>query len=239
MNMLKNRDVSLFLPVNLLNKIGKRPYFFRFMLLLSLLAASGCAPITPNVLQGLDGSISQAIFVHPTNKNSNQAQLSAWQKQDHSWHRLLFVSAVIGKNGLAHANEKKEGDGKTPSGIYPLGPAFGYAFLMNTGLDYRQVTDNDFWVDDIQSVQYNQWVRGHPQANSFEKMKRPDNLYQYGIVIGYNSHPVVSGAGSAVFIHVWRRYDHPTAGCVATSQRYLRKILLWLDKQYQPVIILE
>jgi L,D-peptidoglycan transpeptidase YkuD (ErfK/YbiS/YcfS/YnhG family) len=210
---------------------------FSFMLCFIMLVLSGCSTIVPKDLQGLKGS--QVIVVHPTGKLSDQATLSAWQKQGNSWHRLFFISAVIGKNGLAVAGDKKEGDGKTPSGIYPLGPAFGYASSINTGLDYRQVTDNDFWVDDPQSVQYNQLVSGIPAARSFERMKRSDNLYQYGVIIGYNRQPVIRAAGSAIFMHVWRRYDHPTAGCVAVSQRYLRKILRWLNKQYQPVIILE
>jgi len=207
------------------------------MLCLSLLAVSGCATIIPKSLQGLNGS--QAIVVHPVNKNSNQAQLSAWQKDGNDWHRLYFVSAVIGRNGLAPVGEKKEGDGKTPSGTYPLGPAFGYASSMDTGLLYRQATDHDFWVDDVRSMQYNQWVSGTPSASSFERMKRPDDLYQYGIVIGYNTHPIVPGVGSAIFMHVWRRYNSPTAGCVALNQRNLRKILRWLEQRYQPVIILE
>jgi L,D-peptidoglycan transpeptidase YkuD (ErfK/YbiS/YcfS/YnhG family) len=211
--------------------------YFRIILCLSLLAMSGCAMITPKSLQGLEGS--QAIVVHPVTKNSNQAQLSAWQKQGNDWHRLYFVSAVIGRNGLAAAGEKKEGDGKTPSGTYPLGPAFGYASSINTGLLYRQATDRDFWVDDVRSMQYNQWVSGTPAASSFERMKRADDLYQYGVVIGYNTHPVIPGAGSAIFMHVWRRYNSPTSGCVALNQRYLRKILRWLEQQYQPVIILE
>ncbi len=63
--------------------------------------------------------------------------------------------------------EKKEGDGKTPSGIYPLGPAFGYASSMDTGLAYRQATDNDFWVDDVRSLQYNQWVQRHACCQFF------------------------------------------------------------------------
>jgi L,D-peptidoglycan transpeptidase YkuD (ErfK/YbiS/YcfS/YnhG family) len=142
-------------------------------------------------------------------------------------------------NGLAARGEKKEGDGKTPSGIYPLGPAFGYASRIDTGLEYHQATDDDFWVDDPQSMQYNQWIKGNPQARSFERMKRSDNLYQLGIVIGYNEHPIVKGAGSAIFMHIWRKYYSPTAGCVALNQRYLRKILHWLQAQDQPVIILE
>ena len=225
-------------PVSSGVKIGCRTVN-KVVLCLGLLALSGCSTVTPHTLQGLDASIHQAILVHPVKENSNQAQLSAWQKQGRGWHRVSFVSVVIGRNGLALVGEKKEGDGKTPSGIYPLGPAFGYASSMDTGLLYRQAADNDFWVDDVRSMQYNQWVSGTPAASSFERMKRSDNLYQYGIVIGYNMHPVIPGAGSAFFMHVWRRYNSPTLGCVALNQRYLRKILRWLDRQYQPVIILE
>jgi len=211
----------------------------KIMLFLILLAMQGCAGITPKSLFGLDPSIRQAILVSPAKKDSNHAYLSAWQRQGMGWHREYFVSAVIGRNGLASAGQKKEGDGKTPSGVYPLGPAFGYAVSLKTGLPYRQATDIDFWVDDPQSMQYNKWVSGTPVARSFERMKRLDNLYQYGIVIRYNMQPVIPGAGSAIFMHVWRRYNSPTSGCVALNQRNLRKILRWLNGQYQPVIILE
>jgi len=193
----------------------------------------------PGDFKVLDPSTHQVIFVHPKIKNSHQAVLSAWQRQAQGWQRLYFVSAVIGRNGLALPGEKKEGDGKTPSGIYPLGPAFGYAAVLDTGLEYRQATDSDFWVDDVRSMQYNQWVNGQPQAGSFERMRRADNLYQYGIVIGYNTQPIVPGAGSAIFMHVWRRYDSSTAGCVAINQRNLRKILRWLNAKEKPVIMME
>jgi L,D-peptidoglycan transpeptidase YkuD (ErfK/YbiS/YcfS/YnhG family) len=209
------------------------------MLCMCLLALQGCCTGNPNILQGLDPSINQVILVHPTNGISHQANLSAWQRDGHVWHRQYYVSAVIGRKGLALPGEKREGDGKTPFGIFPLGPAFGYAPAMSTGLEYRQAGNLDFWVDDVQSMQYNQWVMGKPAANSFERMRRLDNLYQYGIVIGYNMHPIVKGAGSAIFMHVWRRYNGPTSGCVALNQRYLRRILRWLNKEDQPVIIME
>ena len=213
--------------------------YFRIILCFNLLALQGCSTITPRVFDGLDRSISQAVYVHPIYKNSQQAQLSAWQKQGNTWHRVFFVSAVIGRNGLALPGEKKEGDGKTPSGLYLLGPAFGYASSIDTRLQYRVAGNLDFWVDDVKSLQYNQWVNGRPAADSFEKMRRRDNLYQYGIVIGYNTNPIIPGAGSAIFMHIWRRYNSPTSGCVALNQRYLRKILRWLDRQNQPVIIME
>jgi len=212
---------------------------FSFILILTTLILSGCSTVDSKTFYSLDGSVAQVIVVHPIPHNPSQAELSLWQKQSSGWHRLLRISALIGRNGLAPFGTKKEGDGKTPSGRFPLETAFGYAPAIETRLEYRQAGNLDFWVDDPRSVQYNQWVNGMPVAASFERMKRCDNLYQYGIIIGYNDHPIIPGAGSAIFMHVWRRYDHPTAGCVAVSQRYLRKILRWLDKQYRPVIILE
>ncbi|MBF0511745.1 MAG: L,D-transpeptidase family protein [Candidatus Omnitrophica bacterium] len=211
-----------------------RPAFYFILLFLA-----GCCPVTPHVLEELEAPVNQAIVVHPLNKNSTQATLSTWQRKGFIWRRLLLISAVIGKNGLSLVGQKKEGDGKTPQGVYPLGPAFGYAPAINTGLSYRQAGPNDFWVDDKNSRQYNQWVSGMPDAKSFERMRRPDGLYQYGIVIGYNRNPVIPGAGSAIFMHVWRRYNSPTSGCVAVNQRYLRKILRWLNQKDQPVIFLQ
>jgi L,D-peptidoglycan transpeptidase YkuD (ErfK/YbiS/YcfS/YnhG family) len=211
---------------------------YRIMLCLGLLAVQGCVATTPKAFQRLNPSIRQTILVSPTQKSSDQALLSAWQKQGTKWQRVFFVSAVIGRNGLAPDGQKK-GDGRTPSGIYPLGPAFGYGPSIDTGLAYRQATDIDFWVDDVHSMQYNQWVHGKPAADSFERMHRSDNLYQYGIIIGYNMHPIRRGAGSAIFMHIWRRYNGPTSGCVALNQRNLRKVLHWLNRDYQPVIILE
>ncbi len=200
---------------------------------------SGCSTVPPQALQKLDRTVGQAIIVHPVKKDSIQAQLSAWQRRPQGWDRVYQVSAVIGRNSLAAPGEKKEGDGKTPSGVYPLGPAFGYGPSVDTGLAYRQASTQDFWVDDPRSMQYNQWVHGTPTANSFERMKRADDLYRYGVVIGYNTQSPIPGAGSAIFMHIWRNYNKPTAGCVALNQRHLRRILRWLNQEAKPVMILE
>ena len=79
-----------------------------------LLVAQGCCPVTPHALQELEAPINQAIVVHPLNKNSTQAQLSTWQREGAIWRRLLFISAVIGKNGLGLAGQKKKGTAKPP-----------------------------------------------------------------------------------------------------------------------------
>ena len=147
--------------------------------------------------------------------------------------------AVVGRNGIASLHEKKEGDGKTPSGAYPIVMAFGKEAVLKTGLVYRQTMDDDIWIDDSTSDQYNCWVKLPTKAASYEKMRRKDGLYDLGAVIAYNIEPVVPGNGSAIFLHVWRDYGRkPTAGCVALDRGHLRRLLKWLRADKKPEVVI-
>ncbi|MCG6533959.1 MAG: L,D-transpeptidase family protein [Syntrophales bacterium LBB04] len=108
---------------------------------------------------------------------------------------------------------------------------------INTKMPYRQALADDLWVDDPEAPDYNQWVKqSETSAASYEKMKRDDDQYKYGIVIEYNTDPVIKGHGSAIFFHVWKGESSTTAGCVAVSEEDIRKILNWLDPAAKPVI---
>lgn len=147
-------------------------------------------------------------------------------------------NAVIGRNGFAMPGEKREGDGKTPSGVYPVKMTFGYDESVKTKMPYRQALDDDIWIDDANADDYNRWTKKiETHATSYEIMKRDDVLYKYGIVIEYNTDPVIKGNGSAIFLHVWRGKNLPTAGCVAVSEENILKILEWLDPAASPLII--
>ena len=179
----------------------------------------------------------QAIVVKPL--NASNARVTAFEFHDGRWYAVFWpMRATVGRRGVAPLNEKREGDGRTPSGIYDIGVAFGYAKTIPTQLVYHQTTDQDFWVDDVNSPEYNQWVKGTPKAASFELMKRKDDLYRYGAVIEYNTHPIVSGNGSAIFMHIWRGPGKPTSGCVAFSPRSLKHVLQWLNASQKPVIVI-
>ena len=199
---------------------------------------SGCARGQQQSILSSFLEHGQVLIVKPIQNKKSFAVMSAWENNNSHWVEVYTTRVVLGRNGLAPLNVKEEGDGYSPSGVYPIGTAFGYSDHIKTNLDYRQAINEDFWVDDIKSLQYNQWVHGTPQASSFEQMRRKDNLYSISAVIEYNTHPVVPGKGSAIFLHVWRAYYKPTAGCIAASQRNLRKILAWLDKDKDPVIVL-
>lgn len=164
----------------------------------------------------------------------------ALEKRDGVWRQALDpIKAVVGRNGFAPEGEKREGDGRTPSGRFRLGTAFGYAPSVNTKMPYRQVLSDDLWVDDPGTPDYNRWVRqSETQATSYEKMKRDDDLYKYGIVIEYNTDPILPGNGSAIFLHIWAGERQATAGCVAVSEEDILKLLGWLDPAAKPVIII-
>ena len=187
----------------------------------------------------LNEDVAQVLIVHEKTPASVEAVITAWEKKEGGWHAAFEpVDAVLGKKGLVLAADKKEGDNHTPAGLFYLGTAFGYEPQIETKLSYRQADENDFWVDDSESAQYNQWVEGVPQAKSFERLKRGDDLYKYGVVIEHNTAPVVPGAGSAIFLHVWRGNDQPTSGCVAVFEENIKKLLGWLDKEKNPAIFI-
>jgi L,D-peptidoglycan transpeptidase YkuD (ErfK/YbiS/YcfS/YnhG family) len=183
--------------------------------------------------------VQQIIFVTNTDPSSSLVSIYALEKDMGKWRVVLGpIKGNIGRNGFAAFGLKREGDGKTPSGIYPLGTVFGYAPSIDTGMPYRQATKDDFWVDDVNSPFYNRWVTGDVGAASVEKMRREDDLYKYGVVVEYNTNPVVKGYGSAIFFHVWRGEGKPTAGCVAMSEEAILKFLAWLDPEKKPITVM-
>jgi D-alanyl-D-alanine dipeptidase len=184
------------------------------------------------------GKSGQLIFAINTDPSSFRVTIHTLEKTREAWQPVFSAfGGSIGGKGFAPIGKKREGDGKTPSGIFPLGIAFGYDARVATKMPYRQATENDFWVDDVNSKDYNKWVRGEPQAASWEKMKRDDDQYKYGVVIEYNTDPVVRGYGSAIFLHVWKEGE-PTSGCVSMPEEMALKILGWLDPNKNPLIIM-
>lgn len=163
-----------------------------------------------------------------------KAEITTCQRQNKVWQQVspTFLG-VIGKNGVAPLGEKKEGDLKTPAGFYPLGEVFG-SQPMALKMDYKYITSDDKFVDDINHTDYNHWVNGKTDAKSYEPMLIAP--YKMGIVVNYNMNPVIKGAGSAIFIHLWQSINVPTFGCIAMDEPHLLAILHWLDKNQHPYI---
>jgi L,D-peptidoglycan transpeptidase YkuD (ErfK/YbiS/YcfS/YnhG family) len=180
----------------------------------------------------------QLLITIPDKRKKYRVILYTFENKNSEWHRVYpAIKAVSGYRGFAPPGKKSEGDGKSPSGIYRIGGAFGYYKNWKTHLHYRSVGKRDIWIDDIRSKDYNKWVRYQPGNYSHEKMRRKDHLYRLGIIIEYNMHPVIKGKGSAIFIHLWRNPHSPTSGCIALSEKSMKELLSWLDKEKSPVII--
>ena len=130
----------------------------------------------------------------------------------------------VGRNGVS-AN-KREGDLKTPSGVFPLRGGFGaYA---NPGLrigSWLRVDAQDVWVDDPSSALYNTHQRtpANGRWGSAEKLLNQP-AYNYAQVIGYNEGRT-PGRGSAIFLHVDK--GGGTAGCVSLPTQPLLAVLRW------------
>ncbi|GEO80818.1 hypothetical protein ROR02_09490 [Pararhodospirillum oryzae] len=123
--------------------------------------------------------------------------------------------------------DKVEGDGATPAGVFALRWVFyrpDRETAPLTGLPVRALTPTLGWCDDPADPAYNREVT-LPYPASAESMWRDDGLYDLGVVLGHNDDPVVPGAGSAVFLHVADPGGRPTAGCVALALADLRALL--------------
>jgi L,D-peptidoglycan transpeptidase YkuD (ErfK/YbiS/YcfS/YnhG family) len=212
----------------------------RLIYLTLLTFALGCQESKPKsaIWNHLPAGSRQLIRVTPKSNSKIQVQVQAFEKDGENWKAFTeLMAGTVGRNGITPPEIKKEGDGCTPAGVYPIHQMFGIPESFPTKLDYRVVTKEDYWVDDAESSEYNRWVVGEPKAKSFERMDHP--LYRIGAVIEYNTDPVVAGKGSAIFFHIWSGENAPTAGCVALSEDNLDKVLRWMDKSKQPVIWIE
>lgn len=136
-----------------------------------------------------------------------------------------IFACALGRAGIFR--DKREGDGATPVGRFPLRQVFyrpDRGPAPKTALPCRPLSETDGWCDEATSAFYNQLV-ALPCNARHEEMWRQDGLYDLVLVIGHNDAPVVAGMGSAVFVHVAAPDFAPTEGCVAFAKADLLEIL--------------
>jgi L,D-peptidoglycan transpeptidase YkuD (ErfK/YbiS/YcfS/YnhG family) len=138
------------------------------------------------------------------------------------------VPCTIGKGGACSATDKREGDGCTPLGSWPIRGALlrpGTDLAPPSLLPWRWLRTSDGWSDEGADPAYNRPVR-HPHGFSAERMWREDSLYDAVLVLGHNDSPPVAGKGSAIFLHL--SGPRPTEGCVAINHDAMGQLLLRL-----------
>ncbi|MCC5995800.1 MAG: L,D-transpeptidase family protein [Oceanicaulis sp.] len=140
------------------------------------------------------------------------------------------VQAVIGRSGAIAAEVKREGDGATPLGAWPVRRALWRAGRLerpDTALVLDPIGPDDGWCDDPADPAYNRPVR-LPWPGRCEVMTREDGLYDIVVVLGHNDDPAVPGLGSAIFLHCASPDYAPTEGCIAIARDDLVTLLALL-----------
>lgn len=134
------------------------------------------------------------------------------------------LPCAIGRGGIRR--EKREGDGASPAGVWRLtGARWRPDRLARpaAALPLRPIGPRDGWSDDPLDPAYNRPVR-LPHRFSAERMRRGDRLYDLVALTDHNA-AGAPGAGSAIFLHVWKCPRRPTAGCIAFRRRDLAWVL--------------
>ena len=130
----------------------------------------------------------------------------------------FVFKCCVGKNGLSL--NKKEGDKKTPKGIFNLGHLYFRADKIKkikTNLKLIKINKNMGWCNDYKSKNYNKLIKTNLKEKH-EKLYRKDYKYDLFIPILYNFKNPIPNNGSCIFLHLTNNY-YPTAGCIALKKK--------------------
>jgi L,D-peptidoglycan transpeptidase YkuD (ErfK/YbiS/YcfS/YnhG family) len=201
--------------------------------------ASDCRADLANQLAST-GSATQLITVVAATRRSITGSLRLWRKSGECWLAVDGPwTAHLGRNGVSE--QKREGDKKTPAGAFGIQPVM-YGVGPNPGVRYRyrRLVCGDWWVEDPGSPFYNRFHHVRcgskpPFRITSEDMSRSPISYRHLAVIDYNTHPLVPGRGSGIFLHV-SASGTATLGCVSLTRPQLVTVLRWLDPAASPLI---
>jgi L,D-peptidoglycan transpeptidase YkuD (ErfK/YbiS/YcfS/YnhG family) len=201
---------------------------------------------------------TQLVLVTTADWDADRGIQRRYERGANGWRQVGDAQPVmIGRNGAAwglglHSDghpgpKKREGDGRSPAGVFPVGEAFGYAPSADTALRYAPMRASDYCVDVSGSPYYNRIVDADrvgqaAVAQATEPMRRDlhadgDQRYRLGFVIGHNPQAQAMG-GSCIFAHLWKSPADPTTGCTAMAPATMEALLGWLRPDRNPVFVL-
>lgn len=198
----------------------------------------------------------QLILIVASGWNTPQGEMFLFSRENtHSpWKRLENTTpCMLGRNGLAWGRglvdqdipgpRKKEGDGRTPAGLFPLPLVFGYdsfATAKQSGvrMPYFELTSSMVCVTDGHSAVFNEIAdTRNPKGASWtrqERMVRDNNANRLGVFVGHNRRDPKPEAGSCVFLDI--QPIQPTGGSIGCPEAVVRQIMVWLDPASNPAI---
>ena len=203
----------------------KTKFFIMAMFLLFAITYVAEAKSSPEWIANLKAAQNTEQLVIVQGIKGSNAKFSFHEKNDSGeWNEIISCNAYIGKKGWG---KTREGDMKTPAGVYTFTMAFG--ILENPGcpMGYTKVDDSHYWVGDSNSERYNQFVstRDYDDFNHKDSEHIIDYklAYKYCLNISYNLDGVAN-KGSAIFLHCQTKNKF-TGGCVAIPESDMREVL--------------
>lgn len=200
----------------------------------------------------------QMVVVTTPGWNVDHGTLRTYARTAKGWKEIGQPTPVtVGKAGAAwglglqaprrDGPVKREGDLRSPAGVFDIGEAFGYADKADTAMPYRALSATDWCVDVSGSPQYNRIVDAKVVGakaveGATEPMRRDihvngDQRYAQGFVIEHNPQQRAQG-GSCIFAHLWKSPVDATTGCTAMAPALMRRLLGWLRPEDHPVFVL-
>jgi L,D-peptidoglycan transpeptidase YkuD (ErfK/YbiS/YcfS/YnhG family) len=184
-----------------------------------------CAATNHGTLKYPTGSATHVVFAISSSYSSNYVVVTECVKQKGSWKKISAVHGRAGTNAFAPPGEKREGDGRTPTGSFTLTEAFGVGD-PGTGLKYRKLrSSGDCWGSTPGKSHYNEYYSATSCRSTDENLSAiaRRGTYHQAVVIDYNRPHPKPGYGSAIFFHVGG--VTPTAGCISIPEPELRAVM--------------
>ena len=183
-----------------------------------------CSAVSQGKLRYPTGSATRLVLAISPAYTSNFVVVTECVKKGRTWTKVVETPGRAGANGFAKPGEKREGDGKSPTGSFTFTEAFGMA-NPGTKLPYRTLrSSGDCWGATPGQSHYNDYYSGDcgPADENLSSIMQL-GPYRQAAVIDYNRPKAVPGYGSAIFFHVGGKT--PTAGCISIEEAVLRGII--------------
>ncbi len=187
----------------------------------------------PSLVSGAD----RILAVRGTGGSAVRA--AYYQVSEGEWQLVFETDGVWGLYGCT--DEKREGDKKTPCGVYGFNMAFGILDDPGCVLPYHKVTEGDYWVDDPESAHYNRMVNENETVkdwNSAEHLISISPYYNYALSLTYNEE-AVPGRGSAIFLHCTAEGYPGSSGCICIPEPEMKTVMTSADERTRIVILPE
>ena len=202
---------------------------FKFLVMLILASVSPAfaeGDHSPAWVANLKAAQNAQQIAIVSGTNGTNARFSFHEKDDSGiWHEVLHAPAYIGKNGWG---KTREGDSKTPTGVYTFTEAFGIKEDPGCPMGYTQVDDTHYWVGDSNSEKYNLFVSTRDyedfDKNESEHIIDYTLAYKYCLNISWNFDRT-PGKGSAIFLHCYTKNKF-TGGCVSLPEDVMREVVM-------------